>query len=224
MKCLVAVCLVAGCYTDEDDEDFPIVPGSGTTATSGTAGMLRGRACMSDDLTALGECARRGVGGLSVTLGTSVAITADDGSFALVPPRGSLQSFTVSGAGAVTTTTPYAPGPFVPVINADVWASTLASNDIFLPPGTGSILGTVVRGREPAPGIMVSSTPGSAFGPFYDGETGFTLDRTGARGVFFVPGLAAGPSTLGFAPGDLTVVGISVIEGGVTILDSVPMP
>jgi len=74
----------------------------------------------------------------------------------------------------------------------------------------------------------VTSLPSSPFGPFYDGPHAFTRDRTGARGVFFVPGLAAGTTQLTFrdlaTSGETIVNGVTVRSGGITILDSMTLP
>jgi hypothetical protein len=83
-------------------------------------------------------------------------------------------------------------------------------------------------GASPARGIGVMSLPTAPFGSFYDGTDAFSRDRTGARGVFFVPGLATGTTQLTFrdlaTAGETIVNGVTVRNGGVTILDSVTLP
>jgi hypothetical protein len=231
MKLLAVVAsgVMAAACTDADTDNYPVLPGAGgpgETPVGGTAeGVLRGRVCMSDDLIIRESCAETGVGGLEVAIGGASAFTADDGTFEMPMPRGSLLRFTVSGPNAITTTTPYSPSTTIPVVNADVWATTLASNQIAVPESAGSILGTVVGSDgSPLPGIAVTSNPAGVAGPFFDADAGFGLGVTGARGVFLIPGIAAGDATLGFAPGESMVAGITVINGGVTILDSVPLP
>lgn len=216
---------LAGCYSDPDD--FAIQPSGGPFAVGGTAGgpAVRGRVCLIADLTDLGACATTGAGGLSVALGGEVTTTAPDGTFLLPRPAGSLLRFEVGGAGAVTTTTPYSPSPTIPVVDADAWARLLASNAISIPEGAGSVLGTVVRGGVPATGVTVAPTPIGSAGPFYDDVAGFGGLATGARGVFLVPGVTAGPATsLAFSPGETTVAGVQVVDGGITVLDSVALP
>jgi hypothetical protein len=227
---LAVPCVIASC-TDGDD-DYPVLPGD-SPPVAGTGditegGEFRGQVCRAIDLVEFTSCDTAAAGGLTVSLGGVSTITAPDGSFVLPRPAGSLLAFRVSGPGAITTTTPFSPSLFVPVVDADVWARFLASNSISLAPGAGSILGSIVRAGVPASGVFVQPSPASAFGPFFDTVTGFGLDATGARGVFLAPGVTAGGTNLTLrdvASGRETLVnGISVINGGVTILDSIPIP
>jgi hypothetical protein len=224
MKLLCAALLLTACALDEDR--LPIIPGSGASGT-GIPGepmdaTISGRVCMAEDLIIRTPCTA--TGGLTVSLGDVSTTTFDDGSFVLPVPTGSPLAFTVSGPGAITTTTPYSPSTTIPVVNADVWATMLASNQISVPEGAGSILGTVMRDGAPVSGVTVVADPSGIAGPFYDTDAGFGIDRTGARGVFLVPGITGAASSLAFSPGESNVAGISVINGGVTILDSVTLP
>lgn len=226
------VLAITGCVEDGDGRGYPIEPGGSPApplAPDGTQ-MLRGRICVVLTLTNLRECRRNDLAGFDVSIGDLSATTDDTGAFTLPTPTGSLLSFTVAGPGAITTTMPFSPSLTLPVIDADVYARALRSNQIFAPPGTGAILGTIARGGRPASGATVSTIPAGIFTPFYDapmGTTGFGTTSTGARGVFWVPGLTFGPTDLTFrsgAGGETTVSGIQVVNGGVTILDSVPLP
>lgn len=226
MKLLCAALALAACV-DGDDDRFPVLPGAGNPGTDiPTPGTERivGNVCMAEDLIIRAPCVGA-VGGLTVSLGGFTTTTFADGSFVIERPTGSELLFEVSGPGAITTTTPFSPSTTtLPVVDADVWAAMLASNEVFLPPGVGSILGTVVREGVPVRGVTVVATPTGIAGPFFDTETGFGLDRTGARGVFLVPGIDSTTAQLAFSPGESTVAGISVINGGITILDSVVLP
>lgn len=231
----VAVAVVAGCGDDLDD--YPIVPGGpvgpgfamppgpGPGGPDGGADLtvVAGRVCRTLDLLDLSACAPIGVGGMTVAINGVSTLTAPDGTFELAMPSASLMSFVVSGPGAITTTTPFSPSTTLRVIDADVFARALASNNIDLPLGTGAILGNIVRAGLPAAGFSVQSAPLSVFGPLFDDVTGFGFDRTGARGIFLVPGVT-GPANLVFSPGESLVAGIPVINGGVTLLDSIVMP
>lgn len=236
---LLAVLVVAGCADESlDPDEYPVYPSSGadepgsTTTGTGGAGMLRGRVCVATNLVNLSACRQGNLGGFNVSIGGQSATTDETGAFEMPMPTGSLLSFTVSGMGAVTTTTPYSPSLTIPVIDADVYARAMGSHQIFAAEGTGAILGSVVRGGAPATGIEVSSTPTGMFSPLFDtvGDDGpgFGPDRTGARGVFWLPGIATGSAGLTFrdpaTAAETTVAGISVINGGVTILDSVTLP
>jgi hypothetical protein len=221
----------AGC-TGGGDGDYPILPGGGADpGTHEPAPVLRGRVCLATDLRDFSTCAPSGAGDLAVSAGGASAITGDDGGFELRRPEGGGGDLMVTGPGVFPTITPYASSAgtvLVTAIDADVYARELATNGVLLPDDTGSILGRVIAGEGPATGIGVVSMPAAPFGPFYDGTDAFTLDRTGARGVFFVPGLTAGAATLTFrdlaTAGETIVNGVMVRNGGITILDSVTLP
>ncbi|MEJ7600507.1 MAG: hypothetical protein WKG01_21540 [Kofleriaceae bacterium] len=231
MKILaLSLCVLGGC-TDQAADDYPVAIGDQNVPTQNGASdatMLRGRVCMSDSMIDLGNCSDTGAGGLQVAVGGNTATTHPDGSFAIDRPTGSLLQFTVSGNGVVPTTTPFSAASTIPVISADVYARTLTSNGIELPDGVGLIRGSVVRDGNPLTGVTVSSAPIASFDPFFDADPeGYSIDGTGSRGVFFVPGVTSGSAnlTLNDSVGGSTLVnGISVINGGVTILDSVPLP
>jgi hypothetical protein len=229
-RLLVAGLLAAaGCAGD--DGDYPILPGaSGDPGTHGGSPVLRGQVCVLSDLRDFGTCVDGGAGGLAVSAGGASAITDDDGRFELPRDAAAGRDLMVTGPGVIPTFNPFSPSalPVVTAIDADVYARELSSNGVMLPEDTGAILGRVVGGMGPVRGIGVASLPTSPFGPFYDGTDAFTRDRTGARGVFFVPGLAAGTTQLTFrdaaASGETIVNGVTVRNGGITILDSVTLP
>jgi hypothetical protein len=222
---------VVGC-ADSDDAEYPVEPTEDdyttpTGSTGSTPGMLSGRICISNSISNLSQCRQNDLEGFTVEIGGQSATTDTNGNFEVPAPTGSLLSFTVSGPGAVTTTTPYSPSTTLPVIDADVYARAMASHQIFASEGQGAILGTVMRQGQPARDITVTSDPLGSFSPFYDTDgPGLGVNATGARGVFWVPGLATGAAGLTFrdaAGAETTVAGIQVVNGGVTILDSVAM-
>jgi hypothetical protein len=222
---------VAGCYTSGGGDDYPVAPGTGPSPPSGTSGgMAVGRVCRAPDMRAvLDGCAASGLGGLTITLGDQTATTDDTGRFEVPIPlsSGSDLSYTVTGPGIVPTATPFSSRSTVPVIDANLYNQLLAANGIVLTSGSGSILSSVLRRGVPVGGVTMRSTPSPAFGPFYDGSTpsAWTLDGTGARGVIWAPGVALGPTSLTFrdlaTSTETTVDGVQVINGGVTVLDSV---
>ena len=238
MRATASIFIVAGlfaaaasCAGENDLGDYPILPGSsGDPGSHGAGQELRGRVCLATDLRDFGTCAASGAGGLVVSGGGASAITADDGSFELRRPQGTIDELMVTGPGVFPTFNPFDPSglPMVTAIDADVYARELSSNGVTLPDDTGAILGRVMGGAGPASGVGVTSVPAAPFGPFYDAPGAFTTDRTGTRGVFFVPGLAAGRATLTFRDqatmGETIVNGVTVRNGGVTILDSVALP
>lgn len=222
---------VPGCASDGgDDGDYPIVPGSsGDPGSHDPSPGLSGRVCLVSDLRDLGTCGMSGAGGLIVSGGGASAITGPDGGFDL-RPLGEIDELMVSGPGVFPTFNPFDPSglPVVRAIDADVYARELSTTGVLLPDNTGSILGSVTASGEPARGIGVTSVPSAPFGPYYDGTGAFTTDRTGARGIFFVPGLSPGAASLTFRDlatgGETLVNGVTVRNGGITILDSVALP
>ena len=230
MRLALVLLVVAGCDADDHDT-FAVEPNDTDTTVpppgNHNPGTLSGRICISNTLANLSQCRTTNLGGFTVSIGGESTTTDSSGNFTLPTPTGSLLSFTVSGPGAVTTTTPFSPSLTLPVIDADVYARALMSNQIFAVEGQGAIMGSVVRDGVPASGISVSSTPTGAFSPVFDltGET-VGATSTGARGVFWVPGIASNSAALRFTDStgaETTVAGISVVNGGVTILDSVPL-
>lgn len=240
---LAAVGLGAGAVgcTDGDLDEYPVVPGAGSAAgPAEPGGVLRARVCVAGDLRRFGDCAPSGAGGLAVSVDGRSTVTEADGSFELGLPESALgeggADVMITGPGVFPTFTPLSAvrggggggAALVAAIDADVYARELSTNGVLLPDGSGAILGRVLGGEGPATGIGVTSAPASPFGPFYDGVDAFTLDSTGARGVFFVPGLAAGAANLTFrdaaGANETLVNGVMVRNGGITILDSVALP
>ena len=223
------VLVIAGCDANETDDDFPVEPGGGDSVpvSGDPVETFTGRICISNTISNLSQCRPNNLGGFTVALGRSAVITDANGGFELPVPALATSSFRVTGPGVVPTSTPFSQSLTVPVVDADVWARTLQSNQIFAVPNTGAILGNVVRAGNAAQNITVASTPAGQFGPFFDTETGFGTNATGARGVFMVPGIATGTAGLTFTDTsglETTVAGVQVVNGGVTILDSVVLP
>jgi hypothetical protein len=229
MKCLAFVLLCAACV-DHPDPGFPIEPSSG--GATGTASdppddtiALRGRVCVLDDFFDP-ACAQVGAGGLTVSLGDQLAVTNDDGTFAIAPAFGTGLSFVVTGAGVVTTAQALTPSLRIPVMRQLQFSDMMAAAGVTSTAGTGSIFATLVRGGEPVQGASATSTPSPAFGPFFDGTTPtpWTLDGTGVRGIVWFPGMTAGPADLSFntlTGGEAIVGGVQVINGGVTMVETV---
>ncbi|TMQ10482.1 MAG: hypothetical protein E6J90_22680 [Deltaproteobacteria bacterium] len=236
MRSLIWLVVIASCTSQADD--YPVRFGDGVPPIQTTTGTTA-RVCVIVDPRNLGSCSPGAAGGLTVTLGNTVTTTAPDGSFTV--PAASTPGTTpgamvvVSGAGMVPTamalTATGASGTAVPasipVLQADLFSQMLAANGITPRSGSGSIVGSVTRGGQPVSGVTVTSTPSPAFRPLFDGSTptAFTLDATGARGVVWIPGVAAGTAQLTFrdlaTSGETIVGGVPVIDGGITIMDAV---
>lgn len=235
MKRLAFVLVWAAC-TDDPGTEFPIEPGtngsgatSGTEAPEDTSGRFRGRVCVVDDVRALDACATTGAGGLTVTLGDSVAVTFEDGSFTMPTPIGTGLSFTVSGGDVVTTTQLLNARAQINALRQQAFDTMLLETGIVVPPAnTGSIIAAVTRGGVPLSGVTATSTPTPAFGPFFDGTAPepWTLNSTGASGIVWFPGVVTGPAELSFntlTGGEAIVGGVQVINGGITMVET-PLP
>lgn len=223
----------AGC--DSGDPDRTIIPG-GPNVTIGTSPPITpttvtGRICITEDLRDLEACIERTANDLVVTIDDVTAVPASDGEFRVVLPSDTSRDATilVTGPNIVPTAIPITLpvlDAIVPAIDAELFASILAANGVFLADNTGSILSTVQQRGIPLSGVTVTSTPISPFGPFFDAGTPviWSLDGTGQRGVVLVPGLTAGTVDLSFehiAGGlETQVAGVTVRNGGVTILDT----
>jgi len=232
---VVFATLGAGCMTDSGEEG-PIITQGGppTMGTPVSQSSISGRLCRADDLGDLTVCSTTAdSGGMTVTLGDAAAVTAPDGSFRIDVPAGLTNqlnpTFSVTGPGVVPTTFPISlpfTGDTVPIVDADLYARMMTSHGVMLAPGTGSILATVRDDAGPMAGVNVTTTPTSAFGPFFDGSTSTSwgLDGTGMRGAVWIPGLTAGTVDLSYShiAGGLStnVAGVSVRNGGVTIIDT----
>lgn len=229
---LAAAVAATGCMTGDDGNQHVIPNGGNFPAVAGgsTSSTITGRVCViTTDATALASCATTGAGGLTVRFGTAVATTADNGAFTIQSVPSSSLNFLVTGPNIVPSTRVFTVPTTIPVLTQDLFDQVLAQNGIVLTAGSGSIFGSVLgRGGAPVSGVTVTSTPSPAFGPFFDGTTPstFTLNGTGARGVFFLPGMTtASPATLTFtdtaASTETTVDGVQVIDGGITFMDAV---
>lgn len=234
MKILASIALLAGCSTEAPD-GYPVQPGPAVAPpVTNDSGMVKGRVCVINDPRDLTGCATSDAGGMSVRLADQMVSTSPNGSFAIPAPTAGTSPtpamLGITGPGMVPTqiAVPVSGGAMsVPLLKADLFAQMMAANGIALSSGSGSILGRVTRGGMPVTGATASSTPSPAFGPLFDGSTptSWTLDGTGARGVVWIPGVAAGPTQLTFrdlaTSGETTVDGVQVINGGITIMDAI---
>jgi hypothetical protein len=227
--CLLAAAgLAAGCVSDDDDRE--VLPANDYETASGAS--VQGRVCIASDLRDSLTCASTNAGGLTVAMGSQTTTTNADGTFTFDAPTTPVNSFTVTGTSTgglrvVPTASPFSNTVVVPAIDADLFARMLSSNGIVLGDGTGSVLASVTRNGQPVSGITATSAPQSAFGPFYDSTSPVTwgLGGTATRGVVLVPGLTAGNVDLSFQSSlggiETTVSGVQVMNGGVTVLDTV---
>ncbi|MDX2092796.1 MAG: hypothetical protein SFX73_33325 [Kofleriaceae bacterium] len=221
------VVALAGCDLDDDDDDRPIVPIS--VAPTIDTNVVTGRVCRVTNLTDLALCSSLDVDNLTIEFAGSTATTLADGSFAITAPTTS-DSIAVAGATTTPTLSPF-PGsafnPFVPVVDADVFARVFTSNNILQAPNTGTVLAFVQRNGVPVSGVFARTVPVSTVSaPLFDGVTSevFTIGGTGPRGVILAPGLVPGgtqviltDSTGSF---ELVLDPVRVLENGVTIVNA----
>jgi len=228
MKWLALVVVLAAC-ADEVGFEFPIEPSTspgtaGTTPGSATI-LLRGRVCVIDSIVAV-TCASTGVANLMVNLGDQTTITTNDGTFAITPPLGTGLSFTISGPNVVTTSQALTARAQINVLRQAAFDQMLTINDITTTVNTGSIIAAVTRAGVPVSGVTATSIPLSAFGPFFDGvePDPWTTNATGASGIVWFPGINAGPADVTFVNGtggEAIVGGVQVINGGVTMVETI---
>lgn len=220
--------VISGCASNSDDGDYPVVPGGANGPSGGGGGgtQLAGRACLVDDPRDLGACSTGDASGLTVTAGGMTTTTDADGNFEL-PITADGTMVRITGDDIVPTQAAADAAGAVPLLRADLYAQMMAANGVTPSTGSGSILARVTRAGEPVSGVTATSNPAGSFDPMFDGTTptSWTVDGTGARGIVWVPGVAAGPTSLTFSDiatsGETTVGGVQVINGGITILDSV---
>jgi hypothetical protein len=227
--------LLVGC-TDQDGPKYDISTPSGAGAGTdpsggGTAARITGRVCVLADAQILNACAIKGAGGLGVAMGASTTTTNPDGSFTLQTDGTANPATTpiaVSGAGIVPSQAAVSETNIVPVMSNDLFNQMVLATGIETESNSGAIMATVdTNAGLPATGITASANPALAAGPFFDstGESPWTLDATGARGVAFFPNVSTlGPTSLKFTDpttaGETTVDGIQVVDGGITFVDA----
>ena len=228
MKRLAFFCVaLAACATS--GEDYPVTTQGGGGGGGASPGTLIGRVCLVNDPRSLSTCSDTGAGGLTVAIGGTTATTTANGEFVMnTPTAGNTSMISVTGTGIVPSTQALTANAQIPVINQQLFDQMVAATGITTTAGTGSIMATVVRGREPVAGVTATATPSPAFGPFFDGTspTAWTLNPTGTMGVVWFPGAAVNmPVNVTFTDPatqtETTVGGVQVIDGGVTFVEGV---
>ena len=219
------VVLVA-CKSSDDDGEFPVQPGGGN-GTSGTvldAGLavdafdpdagtqLTGRVCLVTDLRALTACATTGAGNITVTLGTRVATTLDDGRFTIMTPASTNLTWRASGAAIVPALMGFGPSTSIPAIGVEDFNDLMNANSVVPQVGDGAIVARIVRNGTPQTGVTAASTPLAQFPTKYDGPTAlaWTELATAAAGTAWIPGVPIGPATITATPASGTATDVDV--------------
>lgn len=229
MRALVLVLAVAASCKSETN--YPVGGGGVTGSGGGTqvdaptdssgSGSNMARACVLTDPRDLTSCKATGVAGLTVTLGTQTATTADDGSFTIAAPTGTNVVWDVTGSTVVESVTPYAGQTKISVMDAQMF-SELQDNVSALPiAGTGGLLVRVTRGGAAVTGEAALVMPANQLGSYYDGATSsaWTQTATGAFGTVFEPNVTTGTASVQLSAADTlqaTLSAIPITDGGMT--------
>jgi hypothetical protein len=178
---IVALAVLAGC-PDNSRDGFPVRPGGGgggggelgPDAPLPDAGQLvQGRVCVIDDLRVWDTttaCADTGFAGLTVTIGASTAMTAADGTFAMIPPVGN-GLVVVTGPGVMPSTIPFDPAAsFIRAVapTAQHWTDVETQSQFALATGTGAVIVAIKANAAVATGATAVMDPQSINPELYD--------------------------------------------------------
>jgi hypothetical protein len=230
---LALLVLVVGCHPSGDD--FPVAVGGGgfgggvggvvdSNTGSGDGGpMLLGRVCLMTDPRDQTSCAASGVAGLTVTLGTSTAITLDDGTFSIRQPASSTLVWAITGSTVVESISPFAAQAVIPAMPQVVYAQLQGDNGVIAQAGQGAAMVRVVHGGVARTGAAVTIAPAGVYGTFYDGVTAsaWTMNATGAFGAAWIPGVTTGTGTITVTPqgqAAVTLSNVPIVDGALTLL------
>jgi hypothetical protein len=224
---------LAACKSSKDD--LPIGIGGGGTGGGGggidasvdtstiDGGPVAGRVCLLTDPRDLVACAGAGAGGLSVTLGTLGATTADDGTFTIVPD-GSGLVWHVTGSSIVTSVMPYTAGSAqVPAMTQTMYVSVQGDTGAAIQLTEGSVFARVTSSGVALAGAAASSNPQAMYNTYYDGTTvsAWKTTSTGALGTAFIPGIGVGTASIAVVPSGgatKTIPGVPIEDGALTFL------
>ena len=203
MRCLVTLLLLASC--GDVPEDYPVGPGgygpggnnrrdAGSDDSGDGGAMLAGRVCVVGDLRDLATCADTDAGGLTVSLGSRTAVTADDGRFTIAAPAGSGLVWRVIDPRVITSVMPFAASTTIPAVSVATFAAVTSGSGVLLSAGQGSIIARVVQGGHPLVGATAAITPEAVYDPYYDGNDPLAWDQdsTGPAGLVWLTGVPVG--------------------------------
>ncbi len=234
MKVVVALLAVVGCKSSTDN--LPVEPGGGGGTigvgghpdaprdVGGDGGGLAGRVCLLTDPRDLVGCDATNAGGLTVTLGTQMATTAADGSFAMTAPTGTGLVWHVTGTAIQTSVRPYAAGDTqIPAMTTTMYTTVAADTGDFAVGGDGTIFIAVDKAGASLAGATASSSPTATYLTFYDGSTihNWQTTSTGPFGTALIGGQPAGTATVAVVPpsaATISVTGVPVEDGALTFL------
>lgn len=214
MKRLVAIALIAACSNEEAGVDFPIQPGGGggvggstrvdaAVDAAGDAGdaEITGRVCvLVQDLRTLTNCATTGADNLTVTLGTSVATTAADGTFTIMRPTDTTGlSWLVTGDVIVSSRIAFGSTTTLPAFGEAAYLTMVSENQALTSEVTAGMVVRVRQAGAPVVGATVATVPDPGSLIYYDGvddSTWETAVGTGSSGVAWIPSIASDSAQL----------------------------
>ncbi|MEO8554439.1 MAG: hypothetical protein ABI678_30900 [Kofleriaceae bacterium] len=169
-----------------------------------------------------------GAAGLTVTLDGAIATTAADGTFAIDPPSGTIIHWEVTGPDLITSIMGFSAARTIPAMKDVDYFGLTSDNGVIPVAGQGDVFVHVVRAGASVPMVGATSTPLAEYPTVYDGgaPTTWTQLGTGAFGMVWIPGLAAGTTTVTLTPQTGTakaVPSIPIGDGALTWV-SVELP
>ena len=233
MKWLSLLALLAACGKPPT-EGFPVEPGGGgmgssfvpdaPAASDDGSTLISGRVCLL--LAAphsLATCAATGAGNLTVTLGSSMVATADDGSFTMMRPAVTTNLvWRVSGAGVVPSAIKFGSVTTLPAIDEVSYDEMLVATQATVALGTGAMMTRVSRAGFGVSGATVVAQPAPDSEIYYDGADALSweTDATGTFGVAWLPSIATGNAMLTITSGAMQTVvsGQPVFAGTITFV------
>ncbi len=235
MRIAALLVLVVGCNSDGRDypittggDDNPIHPMVDGAPVDGVIGdgatMLTGRVCLLTDLRnpVVASCAPTGAANITVQLGSETALTADDGSFMLLPPSGTGLVWRTSGTNLVPSVVPLTTSNLIPMISDVTYLDLQNSNSVIVNSGEGSAFVYVRQAGLALAGVTttVKAPDASSFLPLGDtaNATNWVQGATGNFGVSWTAGLAAGSPTLVLTPpaGSAVELVLPIEDGAIT--------
>ncbi len=226
--------VLAACKQGTGD-DYPINPGGDDTgnfhpqadapmadqSTIDGDSMINARVCLLGDLRSP-TCAATGAGGIGVTLGSSQAVTADDGSFSIISTGGTNQVWQIGGTGIVNALVPLSTSVLLPAVTTTYYDDMLSTNSVLLSPGQGSMVLFVRDAAGPIAGASVTLVPpaASAYPAMREASTSvdWEIGNTGASGASWTPGIVASTSGVKITTqgGAMQTISLPIADGAIT--------
>ena len=234
MRIAALLVLLVGCQSSGGDDyhvipggdDHPINPMPDAPPADGLVGdgaMLTGRVCVTTDLrTPTVGCATTGAANILVQLGTETAMTADNGSFMLLPPSGAGLVWHTSGTDLVSSVIPLSTSNILPMVRVQTYLDLENSNSVIVNSGEGSVFLYIRQAGLPLPGATTDVSPAASFLTLGDraNATNWVQGATGLLGVSWTPGIIAGAATLTVSPpvGAHAMLTAPIEDGAITFV------